>query len=62
MNPSYLKTCKCGNKYIADGRPMCPSCHRKYKLAKCHDLLAKRIAKRQAREERRKAKKNKIAA
>lgn len=57
-DPAYLKTCKCGNKYIANGKPICPSCNKVRKDAKRIELAQKRTDRRKARQERRMSKKN----
>jgi hypothetical protein len=57
-DPAYLKTCKCGNKWIADGKSICPPCNRARKDAKHVELAQKRAARQKARQERRMSKKN----
>jgi len=58
-DPSYLKTCACGNKWIADGKSICPPCNLKRKKEKWARLADARAARRAAKEASRMQKKNK---
>lgn len=57
-DPMYLKMCECWNKYIADGRTICPPCNRVRKHIKYMASLQRRDDRRKAKRERRLSKRN----
>ena len=61
-NPTYLKTCECKSKYIADGKPACPPCRRVSRDTKRIELANKQQVRRKAKQERRLVKKNKTVS
>jgi hypothetical protein len=57
-DPSYIKTCECGKKWLADGKSICPACQLARKKEKWTRLAKARAARRAAREKRRMSKRN----
>ena len=56
-DPAYLKTCNCGNKYIATGKPTCPNCILIVKMATWDRLADEREVRRKAKAAKRQSKK-----